>query len=211
MCIIAYCRDRKLTKEEFDECFSHNSDGMGIAWASKGKTHYLKGFMEKDQAWGAYNRIVPVPRQHVVHFRIGTSGPKCHPLYTHPFIVSKESPLQLSYSGMLPLLFHNGCMWKWEKHYHKHIKPVHNVNAEGEVNDSRYAAIMTAIFGLKTLNNQSKFVILTPDTYYFFGDFVEENGIKFSNSGYRTYTYTASYSGRELTDLESYYQEYYDF
>jgi len=45
MCIIAVCKDRKLSLEEIDYGWTRNPDGGGIGWVENGRVNYIKGLM----------------------------------------------------------------------------------------------------------------------------------------------------------------------
>jgi predicted glutamine amidotransferase len=113
MCIIAYTEKRSLTKKEFNECWKSNPDGFGMAYSKDGKLYVHKGIMELDEAWSKY---IEVKKHRVVmHFRIKTAGAIC-PELTHPFIISDTSPTLTNFAtGNNQIVFHNGCIWGWEK------------------------------------------------------------------------------------------------
>ena len=104
MCIIAYAEGRKLTKEEFKNCFTNNPDGVGMCWNDGDNYRYIKGISKCKQAWKIYQKEVGDKLPHVVHFRIASTG-GIKPELTHPFICNETSPIQMEYSGKDPLLF----------------------------------------------------------------------------------------------------------
>lgn len=202
MCVIASCKERQLTKEEFDNCFSRNSDGVGIAYFKNGKVHYEKGLMAFDEAWERYCKI-NTNKPHVVHFRIATSGGTIKEL-THPFIIDVVSPVKVTYSGKKPLLFHNGCLsYSWKDNLLPYYIAVGKV-PEGEISDSRFAAMLISRMGeeiLKVLNNNNngKFSVIgfTKNGKPFvrdYGVFEKADGIDFSNGSYKSCYYKASRS-----------------
>lgn len=185
MCLIAVCEKRNLSEEEFFNAWFLNSDGMGMAWPAGGSVFMRKGFMDRDNAYTAYLRG-PVYRifPHILHFRARTVG-EAVPELTHPFLCVKGSPPVLEYKGPGPLLFHNGTALDWREGL-SDILDIEEVKVEGPVNDSRLAAMWVARAGAGFLENlDGRFALLSPDGYTLFGGFRQDNGILFSNSGYK--------------------------
>jgi hypothetical protein len=193
MCIIAICAEgRKLTDTEFTECWNGNTHGMGIGWYHEEKTHFEKGFMKLKDATDFYKSF-PENINHVVHFRISTSGGTV-PELTHPFVLgrNKHEPKN-TYVGTTPLLFHNGIVTNYEEYVimlaltGTHIPEVYN--------DSM---VMAMLFGKLWKNGipleklimkySGKYALVFPDKIVYSGDtdFHNEKGVLFSNFGYRT-------------------------
>lgn len=180
MCTLAFCKERKMTFEEFLNCHESNGDGIGIGFCSDGKQVYVKGFMTFDEAWKAYQKLPDGP--HVIHFRLGTAGAKSREL-THPFICSDDSELELSYRGETPILFHNGMIWKYEAYCKKH-----NIAINDRMSDTRMVAMMISKYGMKKAMQHfdGKFIVLhSGGRALMKGDFIYENGIYFSNTYYK--------------------------
>lgn len=213
MCVIAVADKRRLTKEEFESCFKANSDGVGIGWSKGELNFYIKGLMEKDEAWATYQKIDILP--HVVHFRISTAGGVCKEL-THPFIVSPTSPIKTSYKGKLPLLFHNGVMGDWEKYLVLiGLTDANKKIPEGKYNDSRVAAMLEGrVPGiLDVIKGSSKWAYIKDATVHMFGDFQEEKGVFFSNATYKRSTYSVGHWDKSknvwVNDYEDGYSSMY--
>jgi len=189
MCIIAISKERNLTKEEFDNCFEHNSDGFGMGWFENGKQVFKKGIMDKKEAWGFYldkTEIEKIGFPHVCHFRIETTGGKIRSL-THPFIVTQGSPTVLNYKGNSQILFHNGIVFGWEK-IKTAMEEKLGFKIHGDISDSRIAAIAVSFNGRDYLDKlNSKFVVMNEGKIHIYGDFTTEEGITFSNGTYKTW------------------------
>lgn len=196
MCLLAYCKTRKLTRDEFESCFDWNGDGVGIAYKSRGSFHYIKGFMNLTTAWKFYKKFPNAP--HVIHFRLGTSGDNI-PELTHPFICSKDSNLSLKYSGKETLLFHNGIIHDWRAHC-----VIHEIDSnDKKMSDTRFAAILIGKKGIKVLNElNGKYIALHKGKIYTKGHFIKENGVYFSNDGYKMGRY-------DWLKDDYYYEKYY--
>lgn len=192
MCVIAIAKNRKVTEDEFKNCFSSNGDGFGISWRKNNKVMYEKGFMDQEKAWQFYNEK-KISGCHILHFRIGTSGGNVREL-THPFVISKTSPLSVSYAGRSPVLFHNGILSNWEPKHIRHIIQVGKV-AEGSVSDTRALAMMLSVNNANLLlddDDYNRFVIFTKNKSYVWGKWLHEKGVYFSNTSFqptRSYKY----------------------
>jgi predicted glutamine amidotransferase len=190
MCIIAYAKTRKLTTNEFEDCYDSNKDGVGIAYKnSENKICYIKGIMNKEKALKFYKNFPNTP--HVLHFRIASSGGVSRAL-THPFLVSPNSPLNTKYEGDGPLLFHNGVVPMWEKLMLDYIQ-IHRIIPTGPISDTRCVAMALSQMEEfeKHLNAlPGKWIYLTPNRILKVGHFTEEDGVEFSNFTYKKYTST---------------------
>ena len=178
MCIIAVCRDRKLSEEELLACWENNSDGAGMAWFDN-KYHVIeKGYMNIDLFKERYSEIDILP--HVVHFRIATAGGVI-PQLTHPFICSKMSPLEIEWKGKEPVLFHNGIISNWQD-----LAKIIGVETPNHWwSDTRVMASIVSRVDLDFLTEEGgKYVILVNKEIKIYGKFIEHLGIEFSNSGY---------------------------
>ena len=192
MCIICEC-NKSLTKTEFHECWTSNTHGAGFAWHKDGKNHYIKGFMDEDKAWAAY-QDVPVP--HVAHFRLASAG-GVHADLTHPFIVSMESPISKEWDGAEPLIFHNGTISDWKQMLFSlslrlgHLPP-------GEMSDTRVVAMAVGIMGESALNffGYSKFAMIDSAGVIFrYGTWEKDGENWYTNSGYKTVRYSRAVYG----------------
>jgi len=223
MCIIAVCLKRKLTPEELKNSWTKNDDGAGVAWINdEKKVCFKKGIMKVEEMIAFYEKFEP-RFPHVVHFRTSTAHGVC-PELTHPFIVSEESEETTEYCGDSPVLFHNGVVSSWKElaltYFVSSMKRV----PEGTWSDSRLAAVMAFRMGTNILNwMDGKYVLMNGENVKTFGDFMEDDGVLFSNSGYKTYEYCGTYNAnwqngggaspqtsfRPKNDTDEYYAELY--
>jgi predicted glutamine amidotransferase len=193
MCIIAYTEKRSLTKKEFNECWKSNPDGFGMAYSKDGKLYVHKGIMKLDEAWSKY---IEVKKHRVVmHFRIKTAGAIC-PELTHPFIISDTSPTLTNFAtGNNQIVFHNGCIWGWEKDCFEFLLAKEKGGkVTGHMSDSRFVALQMNNVKRKDrfdfLNKLSgKFVLMDHKTITLVGAFEENDGVFYSNSTYKESTY----------------------
>ena len=166
-----------------------NSDGAGIMWTSNNKVHIKKGFMK----YGEFKRFINKMKKYydltkiplVMHFRITTHG-GTKPQNCHPFpVTSKIKKLQtLELSTDLGVA-HNGTI---------------TIDNPPEISDTM-AYIATKMTRMRTKNgafyrnekmrNKIKKEITSKMCFldnkgdlYFIGDFVEEDGVFYSNTSY---------------------------
>jgi predicted glutamine amidotransferase len=199
VCILCYAEDRKLTRTEFENCWTANDDGVGIAYREKGQNVYIKGLMTLKDAWDAYQKVTVLP--HAVHFRLTSTGKKT-PDLTHPFIVENNSNIQTKYRGEKPLLFHNGTIVGWES-YLMSLSLQSGKVPEGEINDTRVAAMLIARLGEKALQFMAgRFILWRADKAILYGHFEEEKGVFFSNTTYRT-AYVYNYKKKDTNGSTS--------
>lgn len=197
MCIISINETRDLTKKEFDNCWEVNSHGAGFAWGNK----FHKGFMTKEEAYKFYRENVIGNYPHVVHFRIQTSG-GTRPELTHPFIIAPLSPAKLKgTTGTKGVLFHNGIISGWNKLL------LNYAIAEGDypvghLSDTRVLAMCVSRgsqYIISCLDGNDRFVLFKNGAYTKWGTWETENGVLFSNSGYKDnyykpYKYNGTYN-----------------
>lgn len=183
MCRIAICTKSRMTKNVFMQSWESNPDGAGYAFYKGGKIQAIKGMMRKDVAHKIY-RDIPLP--HIAHFRIGTGGGTM-PSLTHPFLCLEDSPSFKTYSGDIPLLFHNGIVSGWTDIAMSHWAHIGKMPA-GPWNDSRLVATMIAripqpqyVEYLKHVVGDNKFAIMFRDRICRVGNFYGEGGILYSD------------------------------
>ncbi len=201
MCVVAICNDRKLTKDEFTNCFTSNSHGAGFGWINPDNTvQFAKGFMNEKEAWDYYKTIKVLP--HIAHFRIASSGAKSAEL-THPFLITEKSELKLTYKGLDQILFHNGVISNWRNYLIQVAMKNPDILSEPEadVSDTRVVAMLASMTNVHVIDHvigTDKVVVLSPlNGITYWGAWDEQKGVMFSNSSYvaRSYVYASMSSG----------------
>ena len=189
MCIIAVCRDRKLTDLEIWYCWINNPDGAGFAWAEKNHHTFSKGYMKYNEFLAAYQQINIFP--HVVHFRTSSSG-AIIPELTHPFVCSEIVPTNIEWTGKESLLFHNGVIVGWEMMARLFgIDPL-----DPNWSDTRLLSLILSNYTFENIvepEKKGRFVILSDGIFRVSGEFEDHNGILFSNTGYKETLYYEYY------------------
>jgi len=212
MCIIVTKKqDFALPNEAtLRRCFTSNPDGAGFAWSDDKKVYWRKGYETFEAFYEALKTTFPdetIEKQHaiVLHFRIGTHGPKKSKSHMHPFpvdVLTLQQTTELEGSASM-VLFHNGVISDITR---GNTDKVMSDNIEVDPSDSmilayHYVRPMLKAFDLgaieaSTFNlfmekfiGTSRIALLEPAGIIdYYGSWVEDEtlypGCSFSNSGY---------------------------
>lgn len=180
--------------------FNTHSDGFGLMYSGHdGMTHILKGAMTIDTVFSLLaklkRRIRPLVLKNidlVLHFRQATDGTVC-PANCHPFPVTADTETM----GQTDLatnigLVHNGIIWD----YGTYTAGKWYTNITSDKTDTQrfiedYLANMgDAIYNVRVQSliekyTDSKFALLTPRGLVLIGKFITEDGLQFSNGGFK--------------------------
>lgn len=188
-------------------CFNHNSDGAGLMYVDKGQVVIEKGFMSFNELEKHFSILCKKfnnfkDKALVIHCRIGTSGTNTKE-NTHPYCIS-ENYKDLHKTRVLCDLgmVHNGII-----HEYTPVDNKYNTNDTQEF-IMKYIAPMYEHYrdfykneyvlnGLKDITGSKLVFLDTNEDLYFVGDFIEDNGVKYSNGTYKPYSYV--------------YNKYYDW
>lgn len=213
--------DRLPTIGELTNCFEYNRDGAGFMYVDKRRVIIEKGFMNLEIFINRFQELCKKyndfkQKALVIHCRIGTSSGNT-PENTHPYaITTKEKRLHKLYDETDLAVVHNGIISSYtpknknssvndtQKFILEYLAPIHKhfktAYKMGKFRD-----------GIKDITN-SKFVFLDKEerTYYV-GDFVNENGLKFSNTTYKDMkTYYSNYCNWGWKKSNDYYYDDFD-
>jgi hypothetical protein len=186
-----------MSISEQEQCFQANSHGAGFAYIENGIVKYKKGLMNIGDFKTEYAKINILP--HVVHFRISTCRvyqnnkviKNTDALLTHPFITGRTNENALESNTTGAVLFHNGVWLKWTTV----LERMGLQNQKDEFSDTRLVAYMLDhLDSRKSILNMAdgKYVMMSAQYgIEIFGDegWIEEDGIKFSNSSYKQRAY----------------------
>lgn len=202
------------SKTTLENCFDNNSDGSGLAYVKNRKVVIEKGFMTFE---AFYKRLMELNKQFdlknkalLIHFRItthgGTSKGNCHPFP----ISNSRKKLKATYLECGNVAFaHNKtvkiCADEKEKDmsdtqifsrdYLYHIWKTNKCFYE----DKNIRKI------IQKMGGESRFCFLdNKEQLYTIGEFVEDNGVLYSNYSYsyniNYYDYCYDYTSNYLTD-----------
>jgi hypothetical protein len=173
MCIIFVCDGgSRVPNDDIELAWQSNMDGAGMGWADGEAVHAYKGYTTLADLLPNYAIMASMGHPHVLHLRLASSGGD-DALLTHPYIVRRQSPLQLVFeSGRESALYHNGHWSEWETIALAAIATGWHP-ASGRWNDSRMIAHLVAIGGKHLLDDliPGKFALLTKNGIETFGTF----------------------------------------
>lgn len=115
MCVIAICKEARLTEEQIDQMFDANPRGGGVAWqelvAGKPMVKWRKGLTRPEMIIA--NKELPFP--YVLHFRVPSHGVSQSWLACHPFAIDENASYDFEGQTEGYVLFHNGLWTDWKR------------------------------------------------------------------------------------------------
>lgn len=198
MCIIAI-KEKGIdmpNEKILETMFEHNPDGAGFMYAKDGHVHIRKGFMTYTAFKKAIDRIENVKELPLVmHFRIATSG-SIDAGACHPFPISNKrkvlrktditTDIGVVHNGIIPITAPNN-MSDTMQYIAGKLYYYQKLQQNFYVQKSYMERIEKEI--------QSKMVFLTSSgDIYKIGDFITDNGMIYSNTSYKSYTYPYRFS-----------------
>lgn len=201
MCVIAISpAGEKVSREVFERMWRSNSDGFGLLYRARDGVGIVKGLMDEQEAWEAYDGL-PEGVPHVLHFRLATHG-GVRPELTHPFLVHEESPLVQAGVVCEPVLAHNGI---WSLHASKERE----VRLGGPVSDTRVLAAWLGKLSKERplrevlerhhyeVASAGRVVVVDPTTWrlHLVGSWIREGSLLFSNHSFRESLYSYAFPG----------------
>ena len=195
------------------ECFTSNPDGAGFMWADGKTVHIRKGFMEWEDFADALNDEIPERHRKdttiVLHFRIATHG-KVQPMCCHPFPISSsekdlqklqfESRFGIAHNGIISGRTTNDKRSDTMDFIMKVVAPLAKMNPSF-MHNSHALDLLDGACGSKLaiIDNAGDLATV--------GEFIEDDGVLYSNTSYlTTYSRWSSY-GSLFTGKE--YEEKY--
>lgn len=178
MCVVLICESEKPSLEILTQCKNANSHGIGITWLNENnKAEYKKG-IELDEL---YKLTLKLELPFVIHLRLASCGGQSE-LLCHPFEITRESQLRLQ-GECDKTLVHNGHIHEYERLLAAAGIYIEK-NENNPMSDSRAIAMIAS-------NNNEKFLHYLTGNFVIvdslekkirmFGNFIEENGVHFSN------------------------------
>lgn len=196
MCIIAVkpAGVKMPATKTIENMWHNNSDGAGLMYAKAGTVHIEKGFMTLKDFKKALKRleknIDTTSTPMVFHFRITTHG-GTSPGNTHPFPISEKLPLLQMTKSKAPLaVAHNGVIdikpskkdiSDTMEYIISQLAPLYQLKKDFYKHEAGKKLVYNAI--------KSKMVFLDGNGYITtIGDFIEADGILYSNTSYKART-----------------------
>lgn len=220
MCVIA-AKPQNVpmpTEDTLETMWYNNPDGAGFMYPKDGKVQIRKGYMTWDsfkKALDDTRKIVDLDKVPVVlHFRITTHG-GTKPENCHPFPVTDSigllkkkklsAKLGVAHNGIIDITPRKGISDTME-YIISQLGPLQKAVPRFYKNEHLMEMISNAI--------DSKMVFMNGEgKIYTIGNFIEDGGIKYSNSTYKTWRYSKSlYYGCMDDDEDPYsYTRYKDY
>lgn len=224
MCIIAVKPQNVAipSQEILERIFDKNPDGAGIAYTTNGGIKIIKGIMSKGEFLKVCQKI-PTKASAIIHTRISTSGGICKEL-THPYkltndfkelrktnIEIKKNDFAVAHNGIFSefgTMQNANDTMQFIATYLTPLKELKEKNG-GKITDNDITPI------INRLVNGSRLVIMATDGEFktYGNGWSEQNGIYYSNEGYKKPTYTYYDYWNDLEDYGgnnyNYYNEYY--
>lgn len=179
-----------------ENCFNTNSDGAGFMFARGKEVRIRKGFMTFEDFIEALKaEDIKKYEACVMHFRIGTQGgntkPNCHPFpipCTDENVgkLSYESPIGMVHNGIINLCYSNDGMSDTMHYAIDVVTPLYRLVKSFMYNEEALDLLETTCESkLCFLNGLGDIVTV--------GDFIEDDGILYSNTSYlrKTYNYSS--------------------
>ena len=235
MCIIV-AKEKKVglpTIKQLQNCFDYNNDGAGFMYVKNGRVVIDKGYMTWKKFYKRYQKLCKKFNNFegqalIMHFRIGTSSGNT-PENTHPYPISNNvKDLHRTYTTTSLGMVHNGIISEYT--------PEDNLSKTNDTQEfilkyvstlySKYPTFYKDKYimsGMEKITKSKLAFLDTSGRIYYVGDFITDNGVKFSNGTYEDWFYTPKYydskyfdskysfDKEELMPLESnWYVEYND-
>lgn len=210
MCIIAIKKANQPLPDSkiMERMFLNNSDGAGFCYCQNGEVKIQKGYMTYETFTEALNKVSEKIDTYstpmMFHFRIATHGgvnpSLCHPFPTSKYIsdlkcLTVPTKLGIVHNGIIDIKTQKDVSdtmtyiaerlakrYKWDKEFYKSRKQRKVI--QNEIGNSRMAF----------LDNKGGI--------YTVGDFIEDDGILYSNSSYKEKDYFFKLSWEDYTDYE---------
>lgn len=218
MCIIAIKPSGVAmpTKGILRRCWTGNSDGAGIAYKRSGENRVsiAKGFMKIKTLLNALDTLnFGVEDEVIIHFRFATHG-LADAGNCHPFPLSRSIKELRTVTGEFDtVIAHNGVFGTMPCHEtlsdtQKFIGGIMcSPYIKEGINDPAIQELLSGYCG-----TSSKLAILGTKGLVLIGEFIKDNGIFYSNNGYKAWSYNKhnSYQDDDYTAWQSWKDEVKD-
>lgn len=215
--------------EKLDYWFTSHKDGAGIMFNDAlHKVHILKGAMTVTELHNLQSKMIelikpltPAQINIVWHFRQATEG-TVKPQNCHPFPVSSNKK-ELASLDLITnrAIAHNGIIWNYGE---GGLTELTNADTDDTTDTQKFIERYLSRMGKTVFNQgvrsliaeytQSRFAILDETNINFIGEFIKDDGLYFSNSGYKevkpspVLSYADSIYAKEYKDWKQYRYKY---
>lgn len=196
MCVIIGKPENEALPLEttLENCFENNPDGAGFMYRDNHAVHIRKGFMSLPELLSAlYAEKITKKHEVIYHFRIATAG-SVKPENCHPFPSSADiTELRQVHIRADHGIAHNGIL-NYKEDIENDLSDTMSfikdfLSHKDIINTFHEKCIQKA---LKPIISGSKFAVMTPYETHLSGDFIEDNGLFYSNTSYKKQVTTLS-------------------
>ena len=195
------------TKKTLEQCFERNKDGAGIMYVKNNKVIIEKGLMTFQDF---YKKLKSIKKEFggdltnkalVMHFRIGTHGEN-DKATTHPFPISNnfndlratyfETDLGMAHNGIMSFYNYDRTLSDTQSFIKDYVSVFKELNKKFYLNNK----VMEIISNEANISSNKLCFLDNKENIYWYGDKVIDNGVIYSNTTYKPYTYKSyrSYS-----------------
>lgn len=207
-------------KDIIKRCWDRNPQGAGLCYERDGEVHIEKGFMqfeELDSRLEALGEEINIRESSlIIHFRIATSG-RTDEGNCHPFPVTDDAEAIRAKSATADLaMAHNGVIMDFSEPRSKYsdtqhfimkvVMPLYNMNSKHDFYREEKIRYLLS----KSVNG-SRLVFMNGDgEIYTIGKWIEDDGILYSNDGYRGMRKMKTGKRAKLSDINGNVEWYVD-
>lgn len=188
------------TKKTLEQCFERNKDGAGIMYVKNNKVIIEKGLMTFQDF---YKKLKSIKKEFggdltnkalVMHFRIGTHGEN-DKATTHPFPISSnfddlratyfETDLGMAHNGIMSAYNYDRTLSDTQSFIKDYVSVFKELNKKFYLNNK----VMEIISNEVNISSNKLCFLDNKENIYWYGDKVIDNGVIYSNTTYKPYTY----------------------
>lgn len=199
MCIIIYKPEgvKSPTEKVLSKCLSVHKDGFGVMYRHSNKIAIIKGLYKIEQINKIVSRI-PIDSEACFHFRMATHG-NVSAGNCHPFPLSSKNDALTKNVGLFDSgVVHNGIISGFGYRNDSSLSDTMNL--------IKYISTHTRVYNTKSIGrfikpHYGKFIVMTPEWTYYWGDFIKDGGLSYSNTTYKDYSHPKTYKTYAKTKL----------
>ena len=184
MCVIIFIpKGKELPFEEFESAWQVNPDGAGFAIRlPNNKIYYKRGFMKISDYYLEISKYMGLYEM-MLHFRISTSA-AVNEVQTHPYELNNISEIE----GVTdePVIAMNGIV-SGQKEYK--INKIEYNDTMSYIHDNRilFEEMSQRMVDIISEHSGAKWCVMAPNGTFCSSEFIEKNGIKYSNDNHFLY------------------------
>ena len=182
MCVIIYMpKGKNITKKELQDAWNRNDDGASITYLKNNEIHVKKGYMNFNEFYNDCKKLIfDDTLERILHFRLTSTG-ATKLEQTHPYPISQNirDLNNLDYTTTTPVAMMNGTIFS--------IEPEEGLNDTMTYIKYYLYQYKDEISSLMNILNEGwpRWAVITSEKVFLTDNFLEENGIYYSNFHHR--------------------------